>query len=166
MPGCLHVRILLVVLVGLSGLAVAPSSAAAHVELVSSTPQDGSRSIELTFDENVAQPAFVVVTAPDGSRLDAAHPQVLDNTVTGSVGTVGLAGTYTLAYRVVGADGHPISGEIRYTVTSGREPQADAMTSAPADDASFWSGHWPHVFIALGGGLAALFIAPIWRRRA
>ncbi len=67
---CLHVRILLVVLVGLSGLAVAPSSAEAHVELVSSTPQDGSRStqeptsIELTFDENVAQPAFVVVTAP------------------------------------------------------------------------------------------------------
>ena len=172
MPGCLHVRILLVVLVGLSGLAVPPSSAAAHVELVSSTPRDGSRStqeptsIELTFDENVAQPAFVVVTAPDGSRLDAAHPQVLDNTVTGSVGAVGLAGTYTLAYRVVGADGHPISGEIRYTVTSGREPQTDAMTSAPADDASFWSGHWPHVFIALGGGLAALFIAPIRRRRA
>ena len=122
--------------------------------------------MELTFDEDIDGSAYVVVTAPDGSRVGQGEPQVLGNTVTEPLDAVGLAGTYTLAYRVVSTDGHPVSGELTYTVTAGTPvEEADTVPAAATDhSSSFWNGHWPHMFIALGGALIAFMILPRWRR--
>ena len=153
-------------------LVLASTPVAAHAALVRSSPQDGSTLareptlVELVFDDTIGRPAYVVVTAPDGSQVSRGEPQVLNHTVTQTVDAAGLAGRYTMAYRVVSTDGHAASGELTYTVTAGAPvDEADAVPAAASEDgASFWHGHWPHLIIAVGGALIAFVIVPRWRR--
>lgn len=140
--------------------AVGPASA--HATLVSSDPKDGASldseptKVSITFNEDVSTPAQLEVTSPDGKALAAAEPVVDGTTVTQTLDTSGYAGTYTLAYRVVSADGHPISGELAYDVTSGEK----AEQSATEDDESFTERHGTHlilgaVAVVVAGGLLA-----------
>jgi methionine-rich copper-binding protein CopC len=110
-----------------AALVLLPAQAAhAHAVLVSSSPKDGASiptlptEVSFTFDQNVARPAFVVVTAPDGSNVDTGEPAILDGTVTQRVEPPGEAGTYRMSYRVVSADGHPVSATLAFDVTTGR----------------------------------------------
>ena len=142
----------------------------AHATLVGSDPEDGASlssepaTVSVTFNEDVATPAQLQVTAPDGTRLAEGEPTIDGPTVTQPVGTSGQAGEYTLAYRVVSADGHPVSGELTYDVTSG---ERTAATSA-GDDESFLERHGLHVALGAGAVLVAavLLLWPWIRRRA
>jgi methionine-rich copper-binding protein CopC len=131
--------------------ALAGAPASAHAQLRSTVPAAGDvvetmpPDVELTFNEAVASPAYVVVTAPDGGQVDAGEPEVVDGTVTQPVRDEGGPGQYTVDYRIVSADGHPISGSYRFNVQSG-------PSAAPPTEAGFWSGHWEHVVLA-GVGL-------------
>jgi len=160
-------------LVGLS-VHLGASPAQAHADLVSSSPDDGTRltreptSIRLTFAGSLREPAYVVVTAPDGERISQSTPQVEDNRVIAPVSPAGQRGTYTVGYRVLSVDGHALSGELSYTVVSETTGVGDAMTASPPSTqsgASFWTGHWPHVTIAVGGMLVAFILVPKWRHR-
>lgn len=93
----------------------------AHAQLLGSSPENGSSQqtadeLVLTFNENVS-PDFVTFYAQGDSE------GVLDGeaTVDGPVVTQPLAptrnGDYAIGYRVVSADGHPVSGEITFTLT-------------------------------------------------
>ena len=46
-----------------------------------------------------------------------------------------LSGAYTLTYDVVSADGHEITGQVRFQVGAGAEPGVDEV-SAPASSTS------------------------------
>ncbi len=121
------------------GLGVAP--AAAHTELRSSNPTDGQRltvapeTVELVFDQPIADnfARLVARTSPggqpselavgvDGSRVSGTAPPDLTR-VTNRNRMV-----WTIAYRVVSDDGHPITGQLRFTVapavgtTAARQP--------------------------------------------
>jgi copper resistance protein C len=132
---------------GLLVLAIAPI-ADAHAVLESSSPRDGAVIAELpdrvtlAFDENVATPAFVNVVAPDGSNVATGDPAILDNTVTQAVDPPGEAGTYQMSYRVVSADGHPVSATLTFKVTSGRHvsPNDGAAADAADNDGSSHTG--------------------------
>lgn len=93
----------------------------AHAQLLSSSPANGASlptadELVLTFNEDVS-PDFVTFYAEGDSE------GVLDGepTVDGPVVTQPLAATangeYAIGYRVVSADGHPVSGEITFTLT-------------------------------------------------
>lgn len=119
----------------LAMLAAAPAQA--HSGLVGSTPEDGA-SIEqlddevvLRFSEEVREPVMVVVTDPEGSGLQEGDAVVDGAEVRQAVEPATVAGVHTIAYRVVSADGHPVTGQLRVTV----EAPADA-TTAPAPDSS------------------------------
>ncbi len=109
----------------LGALAVLPAPpASAHAALASSTPSDGQRLAALpdvavlTFNEDISPPSYVVVTAPDGSRADRGEPTVAGPEVRVRLGT-GQDGTYALAFRVVSADGHPVTGRLTFVVGDG-----------------------------------------------
>ena len=142
--------------------------ATAHATLVSSNPKDGATldsepaTVSLTFNEDVSTPAQLQVTAPDGSTLADEDPTVDGTKVTQSIGSAGLAGTYTIAYRVVSADGHPITGELTYDVTSGE--QVDE--AAAKDQESFAERHATH--LAVGGAAVVVAVGLLawpWIRR-
>ena len=117
-------RIIAAAALGFLVLVGAPGSASAHSALIGTIPADGETfatapaTITLQFNE---EPLDGMV---DLAVTDASGAFVATSTaaVTGTEvalpwpGTIG-AGDYTVAYRVVSADGHPITGTITFTYT-------------------------------------------------
>jgi len=96
----------------------------AHSALQSSTPADQAELVQpptavtLTFNEAVdSEFSDVVVTGPDGQARQEGATQVQGSTVTQPLRPLTEDGRYDVAYRVVSADGHPITGELSFTVT-------------------------------------------------
>jgi hypothetical protein len=75
-------------------------------------------TVTLTFDENIRMPSVILVTDADGASVVQGKTSVVDNIAKTRVDT-GPSGDFTVAYRVVSADGHPVSGRISFTVGSG-----------------------------------------------
>ncbi|MEU4740277.1 copper resistance CopC family protein [Actinosynnema sp. NPDC023658] len=136
-------RVVSLLLTGLVAGAVVLGTAApasAHNVLVGSDPKDGSRlesgptSITLTFDQPVqAGEKFntITVTGPEGTRWEAdGEPTVKDNSVVFPVRPLGPAAEYSVGYRVLSADGHPVTGSLKFTLT-----KAGSGTPAPAASA-------------------------------
>lgn len=144
----------------------------AHASLVSTNPEDGAivqrlpSEVSATFSENVGKPAYLVVTAPNGDDATAGKPTVLDQKVSVPLKDLGIRGEYSLSYRVVSTDGHPMKGTLTFTVATGKT--VNAAASAPqADERSFVNEHrtlliWgaPAVVVALG---LLLWPARRWR---
>ncbi len=109
--------------------------AAAHTTLESTVPEDGARvaaaprSVLLTFSGTVAPGALAAVSGPGGDRRNV-EPQVDGPRVTVPVPEAG-PGTYRVGYRVVSRDGHPVTGELTYTVLPAANAPGPA-TSTPA----------------------------------
>jgi copper resistance protein C len=190
---CARRIVALLTLTGAGVLATA-TAAFAHAVLVSSNPAEGATlttppaTVSLTFSEDVRAPAFVVVTGPGGTRVDGGASQILNRTVTERLRAARAAGTYTIAYRVVSADGHPIEGELRYRLAqaapASTTPAPAAASPAPAPAAASTTqaaaatptapasggddGHLVHVLGGLAvvlAGVAALMYERFQRRR-
>ncbi|MEU7572812.1 copper resistance CopC family protein [Micromonospora sp. NPDC049240] len=167
--------------------------AAAHNSLTGSDPANGARvaaapkRIELRF---LATPkeagTTVTVTGPD-NVVAAGGPPTFSGKRVSVPFKPAAAGLYIVAYRLASDDGHPIKGEIRFTLTTGTPAEtpatsasappttATAPTSAAPSPASptpaaaagdddggsgwLWAAGAVVVLAALGGGL-------LLRRRA
>jgi methionine-rich copper-binding protein CopC len=166
------------VLVFLAVLLV-PTSASAHAVLVRTTPTDEvlpapPPAVTLTFNERPRGRFTVVhVTGPDGARRDAGAVSVVDQTVTQPIAGSRPAGLYTVDWRVVSADGHPISGEYRFTASGpapalAGPPPAATQAEAPADaHAGHGAGHGLHIVFGVAVGLLLLLSAGVehWMKR-
>ena len=84
----------------------------------------------LTFTNSVPLPQ-VVVTDAGGTAYQSGAPQATDNKVTQPLNGTLPNGTYTVAWRVVSADGHPIKGTYKFTV-EGSTAQSPASTTSGA----------------------------------
>jgi copper transport protein len=121
----------------------AATPASAHAALRSTDPADGTvlksapRHLTLTFTESVGllDDSFRVLT-PDNRRLRTGEPQ--HGPDGGDTARVTLPaklaqGTYTVAWRVVSADSHPVSGAFTFSV--GKPSATTAMVSpGPVED--------------------------------
>jgi methionine-rich copper-binding protein CopC len=128
-------RHVLPVLVG--ALALAPSAVLAHSNSVDSNPADDSTIVALpkvatvTFNERVST-AALALTGPDG-KVRELRPRVEGAVVSATLPDEKLRGAYVLAYRVVSADGHPVTGEIEFRVATREAGLRSDTSSAPAD---------------------------------
>ncbi|MEU5631457.1 copper resistance CopC/CopD family protein [Streptomyces rishiriensis] len=146
--------------------------ASAHAALRGADPVDGSvvktapRSITLAFTESVGllDDSFRVFD-PDNQRLRIGKPEHADGradtarvTLPGGLGT----GTFTVAWRVVSADSHPIAGALTFSVGKpSAVPPALPSTSVedPATSGLFTIGRYvAYLAAALLIGTAA-FVA-------
>ncbi|RZQ62163.1 copper resistance CopC family protein [Amycolatopsis suaedae] len=125
-----------------AALALAPP-AAAHNVLVASDPAKGSSipagppKVTLTFDQYVqaADVNEIAVTGPGGGQWAEGPVEVQGNAVTATLRPLGPAGEYIIGYRILSADGHSVSDEIRFTLTqagNGTPASADAAKSPGA----------------------------------
>ncbi|MFI5484770.1 copper resistance CopC family protein [Micromonospora echinaurantiaca] len=124
------------VALGVSLLPAAP--AAAHNSLTGSDPRDGARvaiapaRIELRF---LAKPdpatTKITVTGPDSVAALGGAPTFTGNRVRLPF-KPGKAGLYIVGYRVASSDGHPVTGEVRFTLTTGTPADPSASATAPA----------------------------------
>ncbi|MFL9684659.1 copper resistance protein CopC [Streptomyces sp. KL110A] len=129
-------------------LAVSAPPAAAHTELNGSDPANDAvldavpRTVTLTFSDPMSQAyAQLAVTGPDGAALGDGAPAVAGREVTLSLKEARTAGRYTVGYRVVSADGHPVSGISAFTVRPApTAPSAAATPSGTTPPATAPSG--------------------------
>lgn len=118
-----------------TAFALTAAPASAHTALKSSTPAKGSTveapsEIVLTYTEAVILPK-VALTDASGKVQGAGAPRAVDNKVVLPVTAPLPAGVYTVGWRVVSADGHPVAGSFRFTVkASASTPGSPAPTSA------------------------------------
>jgi methionine-rich copper-binding protein CopC len=159
----------------LTGVLVTAVPAEAHTTLTSSNPAKGATvtspaQIQLTFADPVRFTG-VVVTDAHGGHHESGKSQAVDNHVTEAVAGPLAAGAYTVGWRVVAPDGHPVTGEFRFTVKGGGGTASSAPSSsaAPAGPATppaarsteqgssagwWWIGLAILVVALAGGGLA------------
>ncbi|MCZ7428921.1 copper resistance protein CopC [Micromonospora sp. WMMA1949] len=121
-------------------LLVPATPAAAHNSLQEATPARDARltsaptQVTLRFMQGL-NPSFTTITVSDAGqrKVPTSAPAV-----NGATGTVTIDeplgnGTYTVAYRVVSRDGHPVQGSYRFTVADPAAPGPSAPVSpAPA----------------------------------
>ena len=127
---------------------VAAVPAVAHTSLVGMTPGNGATvttapvQVVLMFDEAVEQLGDgVVVTAPSGANVGSGAPVVDGALVTQQLVALTEPGRYTVAYRVVSDDGHPVTGSLGFTlaatgVSTTGGPSTAASSPAPQPQAS------------------------------
>ncbi|MER5334614.1 copper resistance CopC family protein [Micromonospora sp. NPDC002717] len=171
-------------------LLVPAAPAAAHNTLQSASPAKEARlttaptQVRLTFMQKL-DPAFTTIALTDAAQAKVATGEPV---VSGTTGTVTIDrplanGTYTVAYRVVSADGHPVQGSYRFTVadpSATASPQATAASSAPpaagpstpsagpaASASDSGEGPGTAMLVVAAGVLAAVIggAAMVWRRR-
>jgi copper transport protein len=127
------IRMMLSFVAAALAAATLASAAFAHADLLRSSPRDGQalerspRAVVLTFNEGI-EAAFVRLRVQDagGGRVDTGepyHPQDRDELLAVRL-QPRLDGRYFASYRVISADGHPVTRRIAFTV---RPP-------APTDD--------------------------------
>lgn len=142
-------------------LALGPTAAYAHDTLKSSSPAKDSHvskleSIELVFSGRIRFPTVVLHDA-QGKQVTLDPPEATGDKVTTRVPQPPAAGAYTIAWRVVSSDGHPIEGEIPFTVGGAQgapvasTPQAPESTGVPV-----WVWGGLVVLVILGAGTALL----------
>ena len=143
--------------------------ASAHAHLVNSLPRAGAvlaagpSEVVLTFDQPIqAFPGAngMVVTGPQGSHWACGRARINGNTLTASMGEVGPPGRYQVHYRVLGADGHPITGSVpiniqRSASTASTASAANAMTAFDVDRPRGLAAMPTWVWIALLAAIAA-----------
>ncbi len=100
-------------------------TASAHAALSGTDPEDGTvlrtapRHLTLTFTESVGLlDDSVRVLGPDGRRLRVGEAEHTESSSTARVTMPDSLseGTYTVAWRVVSADSHPVSGAFTFSV--------------------------------------------------
>lgn len=98
------------------------SPAFAHVDITSSVPANGgelapgSKQVTLTFDALIKQAACGLTDSSGVPAAGLGAPQVEREKVTLLLAGALTAGTYTLACKVAGPDGHDRAHSISFTV--------------------------------------------------
>ncbi len=145
----------------LIALVLAPTAATAHSSWVETNPDHGAVLATLPEVATVTvseepQKADVVLKTPNATTLKL-KAQVDGGTITADLPDEGPRGDYTLSYRVVSADGHPVTGSATFTITTGPAPVEPEPTPAPtASAASEPASALPSLAIAGGAALVAL----------
>ncbi|HKN99081.1 MAG TPA: copper resistance CopC family protein [Pseudonocardiaceae bacterium] len=150
----------------LAGVAVAAlaTPASAHNVLVGTTPSRGASlstgpsQVKFTFNSPVQRgDDTIVVLGPNGTHWERTpHATVLGDSMWTQVAPLGPAGTYTASYHVISADGHPVTGDITFTLTKAGNGQPVSSASAVSNaGVPVWL--WIVVAVVVLGGV--LFFA-------
>ncbi|MER8156126.1 copper resistance protein CopC [Streptomyces sp. NPDC094472] len=127
----------------LCALSVGASSASAHAALTSTDPADGSvvktapREVTLNFSEGVLLSGDSVrVLDPKGKRVDTgktAHAGGKSSTAAAGLHSGLPDGTYTVAWKAVSEDSHPVSGAFTFSIGAPSKTTAKVPTGEASD---------------------------------
>ena len=117
-----------------------PAPAAAHAALATSSPVNGAQldgmpgAVSITLNEKVRTPAFLVLTDERDTRVNSDQVRIGSDgrTVITDVPTDADPGEYSMSYRVVSEDGHPVTGTIGFTVEQPSSPSPAEPSQSPS----------------------------------
>jgi copper transport protein len=148
-------------------LACTGQRAFAHAALIASMPEDGTvlsaapPLAGLRFSEPV-RPIVMRLTAPDGRATDIT-PRARGEHIEVPLPAL-TDGAHLLSWRVVSADGHPVSGTVSFAIGANAPPRATA--SATTDTrlaAGLWTARlllYAGLLFGIGSAFALAWLAP------
>lgn len=158
-----------------TGFIVGALPASAHAELVSTDPVDGSvlesapESISLIFNSKILDSMVeLAVSDSSGELIPGIVAESVQTTAT-ALWPAALPGdTYTVAYRIVSEDGHPVTGSISFSYPESvpelvSESAAAVQVSTESGSESGAMLGWVLGFLALALVVVGYFI---WRKRS
>jgi LPXTG-motif cell wall-anchored protein len=172
------IRVLMLLVLSIPLMTTTALPAHAHTSLELSTPSDGQSfefmptGLSASFDEDLIEIEGEVVNtleleSADGTKYVLSAATIAGPTVSANAGDGEYpAGEYLLKYRVVSADGHPVTGEIRFSTQSlttiGSAP-AEPVTTAYVAETEESSSQ--NIIYIVAGLLLALAIALVMKKR-
>lgn len=154
------------------------SSASAHDAVTGTTPADGQNldsvpdAIEISFtDTPLSLGSEILVEDDQGTDWTTGEVEIAGNSATQSISPDAPAGEYTVTWRVVSSDSHPIEGTFGFTVAetaAGASPsgtpssglsQAAAATPEPSQSAA--TDAQPPTADETGAGFPAGFVVAL-----
>jgi methionine-rich copper-binding protein CopC len=147
--------------VALAFVLVTAAPASAHDVLASTAPAADTTvggdldQVTLTFSEpplaGLESGIVVSVTGPDGAEVGAGSVDV-DGSTLRTAADLTAAGSYTVTWRSVSVDGHPISGSYRFTSTGAPTPTPTPTATGPTQTPSAGT---PTPSVTAGAGAGA-----------
>lgn len=144
-----------------AGSGVGAGLAAAHSRVVSSVPADGAEvavgpaAVEITYNEPLqGEYATASVVGPDEHFWHAGEPTVKGKVLSIPLRPLGPAGVYKVNFRVTSADGHPVTGQRTFRLTT-------AGTGTPGESVEATSSGLPVWPLLLGAALILLAAAGV-----
>jgi len=118
---------------------LAAPAASAHDAFVGSTPAAGSTvttpptAVRVSFEEPpLATGLGVAVTGPDGTSVVSGKPTLAGSVVVQALVPLTAGGVYTVAWRIVADDGHPVTSTFTFTLALPSESASASVTEAPS----------------------------------
>lgn len=121
------------------------SGAQAHSVLLDTDPEDGEQLavapdvVTLTFNEDITDLGTeIVITTADDETINDGDTEIDGPQISQALSPDRPEGLYTVTWRAVSADGHPISGDFTFTAAeaSGADTEEDGVEPDAADDGS------------------------------
>jgi methionine-rich copper-binding protein CopC len=153
----------------LLGFVLPMPSAQAHASLISSNPIIGAHlsklpaHVEVEFDGNLitlggAKTNVLQVQDDQGREIDAGNSKVAGPILGVDIKDQSEQGTFTVSWRVVSGDGHPVEGSYQFSIGSASPSLKPTLTPAPQHGESLWQRHQQEFYL----GIAALLSLGIW----
>ncbi len=139
--------------------------ASAHSALIGSNPEPGSvvrqlpDHVELRFNESLKEISPAAILRRDDETVATLEPEIDGPVLRAATPTDLDDGEYTLVWRVVSGDGHPIDGVVPFTLSaSGEAPAVSAPTERTAPAANYST---PAVALAVAAPVVLVLAAGV-----
>jgi copper transport protein len=144
------------------------SPAAAHAELVATNPANGAHlakapdEIEMTFTEsvNVLDDGFRLVDSV-GATVPTPEPVADGHTVNWPMPADLPDGPYTVTWKLVSSDGHPVAGAFSFGVGTTAATVLGITPGVKSEGSASPEAPWPVVAVRLAGYLAFALLAGV-----
>lgn len=122
------------------------STVSAHTGLTNSSPAEGEEVVEdvhevvLEFNTKIETMSTIKIFNENDEEIIIGNIQFSDNKMTGAFMSPLDNGTYTVDWKIIGADGHPIQGSYSFvvsreeTVASNASEKSREMPATPIEE--------------------------------
>nr|WP_246427764.1 copper resistance CopC family protein [Paenibacillus phyllosphaerae] len=116
-----------------------PQSVSAHTGLKSSSPAKDEtitselKEIELNFNTVIEPMTVLTVTDAQGAEIPV-KVEAGDNSIRGAFSASLANGAYKVEWRIIGEDGHNITGEFAFDVAKPETQESPAVTNTSPDE--------------------------------
>jgi len=114
-----------------------PTASWAHSKLETSTPPADAKltenvsEVSLSFNENIDENLSTVkIKNEQDEAVEVAEVTVTGNNMVGTLAAPLPTGSYTVEWKIVGGDGHPVDGTYNFEVDA---PEAETVPETPAE---------------------------------
>jgi len=151
-------------------------TAYAHASLILANPAVDSNlaklptHVEIEFDGNLiplggARTNVLQVQDSRGKNIDAGNSKVAGPILEVDIKDRTGEGTFTVSWRVVSSDGHPVEGSYQFSVGLPSQTLTPKATVPIVHRESFWKGHKEQIFLLIAAFIAIGIWARFERRR-